>query len=66
MCNVLLDKEPEKFEDAPVPEDRGDVDDVDAVDGDVGDDGLNAVLRRRRDALGCNGWNRDDGIFVVV
>jgi hypothetical protein len=43
---------PEKLEDALVPEDSGDVDDVDAVDGDVGEVGLNAVLRRRRDARG--------------
>ena len=57
---------PEKLEDALVPEDCGEVDDVDAVEGDVGDDGLNAVLRRRRDTRGCSGWNRDDGMFVVV
>ena len=57
---------PEKLEEALVPDDSGDVDDVDAVDGDAGEDGPNAVLRRRRDARGWSGWNREDGIVVVV
>ena len=47
-------------------EDSGDVEHVDAVDGDAGEDGLNAVLRRRSDARGWSGWNREDGIVVVV
>lgn len=46
---------PEKFEDALVPDDNGDVDEVEAVDGEIGEDGLNAVLRRRRDARGWRG-----------
>ena len=46
---------PEKFEEARVPDDNGDVDEVEAADGEVGDDGLNAVLRRRSDALGWSG-----------
>ena len=48
---------PEKFEDAVLAE-SGDVDDVDAVDGD-GEDGPNAVLRRRSEFLGWSGWNLD-------
>ena len=43
---------PEKFDEARVPEDSGEVDVVDAVDGEQGEDGLKAVLRRRRDARG--------------
>ena len=46
---------PEKFEEALVPADNGDAEEVDAVDGDVGEDGLNAVLKRRSDALGWRG-----------
>jgi hypothetical protein len=57
---------PEKLEDALVPDDSGDVDEVDAVDGDAGEDGLNAVLRRRSDARGWSGWNREEGIVTVV
>jgi hypothetical protein len=60
---------PEKLEEALVPDDSGDVEEVDAVDavdGDVGEDGLNAVLRRRSDARGWSGWNREEGIVAVV
>jgi len=43
---------PEKLEEALVPDDNGDVDEVDAIEGDVGEAGLNAVFRRLSDALG--------------
>lgn len=49
---------PENVDDDLVPYDIGDVDDVDDADGD-GEDGPNAVLRRRSEVLGCSGWNLD-------
>lgn len=57
---------PEKFEEARVPDDSGDVDEVDAVDGDPGEDVLKAVLRRLKEARGWRGWNREEGIVVIV
>lgn len=46
------------FEDALVVVERGDVEESDCADGD-GEDVPNAVLRRRRDARGPSGWNRE-------
>ena len=56
----------EKFEDARVLAESGDADDVeDAADGDVGDEGPNAVRRRRSELWRCRGWNRDGAILVI-
>ena len=54
---------PENRDDARVLADSGEVDDIDAVDGD-GDDGPNAVFRRRRELLGWSGWSRDGAILI--
>ena len=56
---------PENRDDALVLADSGENDDVDAVEGD-GDDGLNAVLRRRSDFLGWSGCSLGDGILNLL
>lgn len=55
---------PENPEDPDVPTDSGDVELV-AESDRVGDDGLNAVLRRRRDCLGWRGRNLSKDMVLI-
>ena len=57
---------PEKFDDARVLADRGEVEDIDDADRDDGETGPNAVFRRRSEWRGWSAWNLEYGMMTSV